>query len=75
MPGFDLLPACCVQFVGPEYAYSGGQFLTIMHMPKRPLLERHIVASLNVFHPVSFSLLSVSSQALITQLDVGKGQV
>lgn len=75
MSGFDLLPACCVQFVGPEYAHSHGQFLTIMHMPMRPLLERHIVASLNVFHPFSFSLLSVNSQALITQLDVGKGQV
>lgn len=75
MSGFDLLPACCVQFVGTEYARSHGQFLTIMHMPKRPLLEWHIVVSLNVFHSVSFSLLSVSSQALITQLDVGKGQV
>lgn len=48
VPGFDLLPACCVQCVGPEYACSRGQFLTIMHMPKRPLLEYHIVASLNV---------------------------
>lgn len=46
MPGFDLLPACCVQFDGPEYARSRG--LTIMHMPKRPLLEWRIVASLNV---------------------------
>lgn len=46
VPGFVLLPACCVQFDGPEYARSRG--LTIMHMPKRPLLEWRIVASLNV---------------------------